>query len=421
MRAAASARTRSTMRAAPWALVVGACAAATPNTRILFGSCNKHDMPQPLWPSVLERNPSAWIWGGDIIYGDYIAEWLPKVLFKPKGPAYLVEAYDRQNAVPGYDELLARDIPVIATWDDHDFGLNDADATLEFRDASLAAFKAAFPRADRGQPGVYSARTVDLAGGSVLVVALDMRYAKTPYDGPAGDGDFLSEAQWAWLEAVVDGSTADAHVFVSSLQLLEWRKGKAENWGRFPKAKARFIDVVARAKSAVVVSGDVHMAEIAGARCGSKLLLDVTSSGMTHSWARQSPVFPKYTVAPILTNGMRLAQRLLPFPYLLRDEGSGRSQNYLGLNFGELDFDFANGTLTARIFSEDGLELQHTFALAALGADGGAACEPAGRDPPGWESAIRFFLFAAIMAAGIFGAPLLVLGVCVKASLARPR
>ena len=221
MCAAASARTRSTMRAAPWALVLGACAAAAPNTRILFGSCNKHDMPQPLWPSVLERNPSAWIWGGDIIYGDYIAEWLPKVLFKPKGPAYLVEAYDRQNAVPGYDELLARDIPVIATWDDHDFGLNDADATLEFRDASLAAFKAAFPRSDRGQPGVYSARTVDLAGGSVLVVALDMRYAKTPYDGPAGDGDFLSEAQWAWLEAVVDGSTADAHVFVSSLQLLE--------------------------------------------------------------------------------------------------------------------------------------------------------------------------------------------------------
>ena len=127
-----------------------------------------------------------------------------------------------------------------------------------------------------------------------------------------------------------------------------------------------FIDVVARAKSAVVVSGDVHMAEIAGARCGSKLLLDVTSSGMTHSWARQSPVFPKYTVAPILTNGMRLAQRLLPFPYLLKDEGSGRSQNYLGLNFGELDFDFANGTLTARIFSEDGLELQHTF-FRALG------------------------------------------------------
>ena len=57
----------------------------------------------------------------------------------------------------------------------------------------------------------------------------------------------------------------------------------------------------------------------------------------------------------------------------------------------------------------------------AVGADGGADCEPAGRDPPGWESAIRFFLFAAIMAAGIFGAPLLVLGVCVKASLARPR
>ena len=67
-----------------------------------------------------------------------------------------------------------------------------------------------------GRAGVYSARTVSVAGGRVLVLALDLRYNKTPYAGRAGAGDFLGEAQWAWLEAEVGHADADAIVVVSS-------------------------------------------------------------------------------------------------------------------------------------------------------------------------------------------------------------
>ena len=386
------------------------CGRALASSRLTFGSCCKHDLPQPLWPQVLERDPAGWIWGGDIVYGDYIARYLPRVTFEARGVEYLRSAYRAQARVAGYAELRER-VPIVATWDDHDFGLNDADRTLAFREGSLAAFREAFPeQAFAGREGVYSARALDVAGGTVLVVALDMRYEKTPYAGRAGPGDFLGEAQWAWLAQTLNASRADAHVFVSSLQLLEWRSGTCENWGRFPESRARFLDLLQTVKAPIVVSGDVHMAEIAAANCGSKVLVDVTSSGLTHSWARQTLFHRK--IAPLLTNAMRLAQLLLKQPYLIADETTGRTKNYLGLNFGELDFDFETRKVHARVFGEEGLALEHAFDLDALGVAG--TCEPI-RDVPAYEAAARMAAFVAITTGVVFGTPLVVLAAVLAA------
>jgi alkaline phosphatase D len=37
---------------------------------VAFGSCNRENLPNPLWPVILEQDPDIWIWGGDNIYGD---------------------------------------------------------------------------------------------------------------------------------------------------------------------------------------------------------------------------------------------------------------------------------------------------------------------------------------------------------------
>ncbi len=39
-------------------------------TRVAFGSCNRSDLPQPLWTPIIETRPDLWIWTGDIVYGD---------------------------------------------------------------------------------------------------------------------------------------------------------------------------------------------------------------------------------------------------------------------------------------------------------------------------------------------------------------
>jgi len=36
--------------------------------RINFGSCNKPELPQVLWPHINKRQGNAWIWGGDNVY-----------------------------------------------------------------------------------------------------------------------------------------------------------------------------------------------------------------------------------------------------------------------------------------------------------------------------------------------------------------
>ena len=37
-------------------------------SRILFGSCNSQNLTQPLWPVIMSRNGTAFVWGGDAIY-----------------------------------------------------------------------------------------------------------------------------------------------------------------------------------------------------------------------------------------------------------------------------------------------------------------------------------------------------------------
>jgi hypothetical protein len=38
-------------------------------SRIAFGSCNEQDLQNNLWSIIEERDPAAFIWGGDAIYG----------------------------------------------------------------------------------------------------------------------------------------------------------------------------------------------------------------------------------------------------------------------------------------------------------------------------------------------------------------
>ena len=42
----------------------------TSHFKIIFGSCNKVDLPNPFWEDMGLRNPDLFLWGGDVIYAD---------------------------------------------------------------------------------------------------------------------------------------------------------------------------------------------------------------------------------------------------------------------------------------------------------------------------------------------------------------
>ena len=104
-------------------LLASSVASAQHVTRIGFGSCSHQDKPQPIWTSVLEDKPDAFIFLGDNIYGD------------SDDIAVLKEKYARLAAIPGF-AALRKQAATFAIWDDHDYGRNDAGKDYPSKEAS---------------------------------------------------------------------------------------------------------------------------------------------------------------------------------------------------------------------------------------------------------------------------------------------
>jgi len=195
----------------------------------------------------------------------------------------------------------------------------------------------------------------------VAVILLDVRYSRTPWSksfmdrsffgGKELKGDMLGTEQWLWLEGVMSESSANVHLIVSGLQILPEYRYIGESWSRFPQSKERILQMILKYRLAapVLLSGDVHMAEMNVARCqnggniGSEaLLVEVTSSGMTHSWKTGPPSSNNFIVTGLMRNAMQGSQFSMPFTYLIQPA-------YLGMNFGEIEIDWDSKRLDLKV------------------------------------------------------------------------
>lgn len=257
---------------------------------IAFGSCNKHDLNNPLWDDVMDVGPNLWIWGGDIVYAD-----TDKV-------GEIRKMYRAQKRVKGY-KALRKEVPVVGTWDDHDYGLNDGGAEFtikrESQHALLDFMDVPKDSPRRKREGVYAVHDYKLPAGEVKVLILDTRYFRTALTkdtetdkrfkpGPQGEGTMLGEQQWNWLEDQLNDSSADFNIIVSSVQFLSNAHG-FECWGNFPHEVDRLTQLIASsgAKGTVILSGDRHISEFSKTQVEglSYPLIDFTSSGLTHVYS----------------------------------------------------------------------------------------------------------------------------------------
>lgn len=243
-------------------------------TRVAFGSCNRSDLPQPLWTPILESKPDLWVWTGDIVYGD------------TEDMDVLAEKYTRQRSNPGYKALIS-EVPVIGTWDDHDYGANDAGSEYPKKAQSqqllLNFLDVASEDPRRQREGVYSSYALGEPPRQIKVILLDVRYHR---DRPGPEADILGEAQWTWLQQELSQSNAQLNLIVSGTQVLpeqhEW-----ERWAAYPLARERLLRLIvdARKDGVILLSGDRHFAELmVHEQQGFYPLYEVTASGMTHYW-----------------------------------------------------------------------------------------------------------------------------------------
>ncbi len=260
---------------------------------ISFGSCNRQYKTNVLWKEILKNKPNVWIWGGDVIYSD------------TKKSKKLKKSYQEQWQQKGYKEFT-KNVTVIGTWDDHDYGANDAGSEYPLKKESQQLFLD-FLHVDkndvrRKQEGVYHSTTFNSKKGSVKVIVLDTRYFRTALTKSTikgkryqanlyGQGTILGKKQWIWLEKELNNSTSDFNIIISSIQLLSNKHG-FECWGNFPHEVDKFINIIKKtnAKGVLVLSGDRHISEFSLLPIDgvSYPIIDFTSSGLTHAYTNYS-------------------------------------------------------------------------------------------------------------------------------------
>ena len=240
---------------------------AVANT-FVFGSCLQSRKPAPILGAMVAQQADVGVFLGDNVYGD-------ARLGDVRLPE-LREVYELLATHPDFVPL-AKGTPLLVTWDDHDYGMNDAGASFSAKRFSERVFETFWriPESDprRSRPGVYAVHTFGEEGRRVQVVLLDTRSFKSawkPTDAlgspgkeryvPSGGGEMLGEAQWRWLEATL-ASPADLRIVVSSLQVHADGHGW-ERWGLFPEERDRLYRVLAQRSGGdvVLISGDRHRA-----------------------------------------------------------------------------------------------------------------------------------------------------------------
>jgi alkaline phosphatase D len=302
--------------------------------RIAFGSCAKQWEPQPIWKAIGARSPDVFLFLGDAIYGD----WHGEDVFNPTSDS--LEADWRMLSEIDEFRTFRSQVPILATWDNHDYGKHDGGAEFDLKEASKDIFLDFFEEPAgsdrRKRPGIYDAKILGPRGKRVQIILLDCRSFKSSYvidkrsaeekaalnirgqylPNPTPDATLLGDAQWAWLAGELK-KPANIRIIASSTQIVADEKAM-EEWGNFPLERQKLFDLIdeTKAEGVILLSGNVHYSEISLTNEGPYTLTDFTASGMTHS----TPAYAE------LANSRRV------------------SGPFTGYNFGEVEIDWDTGT-----------------------------------------------------------------------------
>ena len=260
-----------------------------PPFRVALGSCfyvNEPPYDRPGTPygsdfqvldAIGRARPDAMLWLGDNTYLRE-ADWYSRT--------GILRRWTHTRSYPGLQPLLGA-MHHYATWDDHDYGPDDADRSYRDKRLTREAFGLfwANPGAIFGEnEGV----TTMFRWADVDFFLLDDRWWRMPNDRRTGDRTLLGQLQREWLVDALVKSQAPFKIVVLGGQVLN----PAERWEAFATYPAERDWLLARIAEERVsgvffVSGDIHHTELTRLdRPGTYPLHDLSVSPLTAGVSR---------------------------------------------------------------------------------------------------------------------------------------
>ena len=261
-----------------------------PPFRIAIGSCNyvndgPYDRPgtpygsnHRIFETIHAHRPDAMLWLGDNTYLRE-ADWHTR--------SGILYRYSHTRALPELQPLLAS-THNYATWDDHDYGPNNADRSWARKHVTREAFDLFWGNPPFGVEGLGGV-TTQFQWQDVEFFLMDGRWSKSPEARRTGERELLGDAQIRWLIDALRTSEAPFKFVAVGVQVLS-TAARGENYATMPEERQRLLDAIAaeRIPGVIFLTGDRHFTELSRLeRPGTYPLHDLTVSPLTAGLSSQ--------------------------------------------------------------------------------------------------------------------------------------
>lgn len=258
-------------------------------SKIAFGSCylQQFTNTQTIFNTIDSKNPDMYLNLGDMIYSD---EFFSGNTHQNDWEQYLTYRYSQL-----FDSTIFTNFrnkyTIHSTWDDHDYGMNNAAGDFVNKQISKNVFfnMWGLPKSGKrwDRNGIYDVFYYGDDDHRVQLLFLDLRWG---LDNPGAEPiavitdqskKMMSDEQWNWLKDELK-KPAKIRIICSSTQFSTEHNGW-EAWANFPHEQDRMYQLIrdTKAENLFFISGDVHAAEV-NKRTPANLypIWDFTSSGL---------------------------------------------------------------------------------------------------------------------------------------------